>query len=169
MFSRLPRKKGSVRSKFGEWIDKELGRINENNCAVDKRNLCEKYTQEKLADAANIVRETMSRYCTINKDTGCPKAQPSLHTVIKIIAVLGVAPNEAYEALRLTMHCIDAVDSYPFLSEYYSIINDPKCKSKGMYGNGAVVDCINEHLENAVERGGKHRGDTYIYKVFVQL
>lgn len=145
-----------------------MEKINQNNRSV-ANGTAYIYSRAKLSEFACISPENMSRYCTINKSTGCPYAQPSLHTVIKIIAVLGIEPDSAYEALRLTMHCADAVESYPFLREYNAVINSLECKSRGKYGNEVVAAKINEYLQNAINYGPKYKGNPHIYKVFVHL
>lgn len=148
-----------------------LEEINEGNSCAKRNSLYSVpvyYTQEDVADAIDLARETMSRYCTINPKTGCPRGTPGLHIVIKIIAVLGANQAEAYDALRMTMHCIDDVESYPFLKEYQAIVNDPECKSRDKYNIQLVTEIINDHLEKAIKLGAKTKGSHTINTVFVR-
>lgn len=64
-----------------------------------------------LADAANIAYDLMSKYCTIDPETMAPRLLPPRHAIMKIIAVLGVTPEDANEVLELAGYCINRADS----------------------------------------------------------
>lgn len=166
----MPRKKGSQRSKFGDWIDRVLKDINEGNKLVLSRILvAEAYTQEMLADAANIERALMSRYCSADPNTNIPRLLPPRHAVMKIVAVLGVAPEEAKEALQLTGYCVERKDSVPHFAFYQEILGISNCKPWGKQDLDAVKDEINDLLIKAAQGEQGYRGDPVINNVFVRL
>lgn len=166
----MPRKKGSQRSKFGEWIDRILQEINEGNkLALSRMLAVEAYTQENLADAANIAQNLMSKYCSTDPKTGAPRLLPPRHVVMKIVAVLGVSPEDAYEALELTGHSINRQDSAGHFAYYQKIVNSPECKPQGKRDLIELTERINVLLIQAVKGEQGYRGKADIDEVFRRM
>ena len=134
----------------------EIEQINENNRFKAKGPYTD-YTLRDLAVAIIVHPSRLSRYCTINEETGLPKERPSLHVVIKIIGVLGLKQEDAYTLIRITMHCIDDDSDYKFLSSYRAIANDSFRKSRNKSEAEATLCRVNAFLSRAVRYGSKVR------------
>ena len=126
------------------------------------------YTQEMLASAANTACDMMSKYCSIDPKENSPRLLPPRHVVMKIIAVLGIGPEEAYEGLQLAGYNIDRADSVRHFCFYQEIINNPECKPQGKHDFDVVIDKLNSLLEQASKAEKGYRGEPGINKIFIR-
>lgn len=129
----------------------------------------EVYTQEMVADAANIAHALMSKYCSADPKTGRPRLLPPRHVVMKIVAVLGVSPAEADEALELAGYSIKRSDSAQHFEYYQKIVNCPHCKPTDKNDRIEVTALINAWLIEAVKGELGFRGQSEINEVFLRM
>ena len=122
-----------------------------------------------LADAANIAHDLMSNYCTINPKFNAPRLRPPLHAVMKIIAVLGVTPEEANEALELAGYSIKRDDSIRHFRYYQDIVDNPDCKPRDNRNIDDLTARLNSLLNQAAKGEKGYRGTPEINDVFIRL
>ena len=124
------------------------------------------YTQQDLADDLSTARESMSRVCVINEKKKRPQFKPTLHTLIKVIAVVGMEPRKAYTWLLGFGHNLLNVPG-PEIEVYMQIIDNPHPLCRNKAEAVEFTEEINTLLLDAVKKGAVCKGNATINSVFV--